>query len=51
MTEYLIFFAIVFGVNLLPAFGPPTWSIIALYTLGGDLALPILVPVGALAAA
>ena len=50
MTEYLIFFAIVFGVNLLPAFGPPTWSIIALYTLGGDLALPILVPVGALAA-
>lgn len=51
MTEYLIFFAIVFGVNLLPAFGPPTWSIIALYTLGGDLALPILVSVGALAAA
>ena len=50
MTEYLIFFAIVFGVNLLPAFGPPTWSIIALYTLSGDLALPILVPVGALAA-
>jgi uncharacterized membrane protein YdjX (TVP38/TMEM64 family) len=51
MTEYLIFFAIVFGVNLLPAFGPPTWSIIALYTLSGDLALAILVPVGALAAA
>ena len=24
MTEYLLFFAIVFGVNLLPAFGPPT---------------------------
>ena len=51
MEEYLIFFALVLGVNMLPAFGPPTWSIIALYTLGGDLALPILVPVGALAAA
>ena len=49
MEEYLIFFALVLGVNMLPAFGPPTWSIIALYTLGGDLALPILVPVGALA--
>lgn len=51
MTNYLILFAIVFGVNLLPAFGPPTWSIIALYTLNSDLSVPLLIVVGAIAAA
>ena len=51
MQDYLIFFAIVLGINLLPAFGPPTWSIIALYGLNSDLSLPLLVPIGALAAA
>lgn len=51
MTSYLVLFAIVFGVNLLPAFGPPTWSIIALYTLDTDLRVPLLVLVGAIAAA
>lgn len=51
MPEYLIFFAIVLGVNLMPAFGPPTWSIIALYALNGDLGIPALVVTGALAAA
>ena len=51
MAHYLLLFAIVFGVNLLPAFGPPTWSIIALYTLNTDLRVPLLVLVGAVAAA
>lgn len=51
MTQYLILFAIVFGVNLLPAFGPPTWSIIALYTLNSELKVPLLILVGAVAAA
>lgn len=51
MSEYLIFFAIVFGVNLLPAFGPPTWSIIVLYGINTDLPLPGIVMTGALAAA
>lgn len=51
MTDLLIFFAIVFGVNLLPAFGPPTWSIIVLYCLNTRLPIPALVIVGALAAA
>ncbi len=51
MTQYLILFAIIFGVNLMPAFGPPTWSIIALYTLNSDLKVPLLVIVGAAAAA
>lgn len=51
MTNYLILFAIVLGVNLMPAFGPPTWSIIALYTLNTDLKVPLLILVGAIAAA
>lgn len=51
MTDYLIFFAIVLGVNLLPAFGPPTWSIIVLYGLNTRLSVPGLVVTGALAAA
>jgi hypothetical protein len=26
MHEYALLFLLVLGVNLLPAFGPPTWS-------------------------
>lgn len=51
MAEYLVFFALVLGVNLMPAFGPPTWSIIALYTLNSDLELAPLVLTAAVAAA
>ena len=51
MAEYLALFAIVFAINLLPAFGPPTWSIIVLYGLNSDMPLPAIVGIGALAAA
>lgn len=54
MTEiggYLIFFLIVLGINLLPAFGPPTWTVIALYGLNSRLPIPAIVIVGAVAAA
>jgi uncharacterized membrane protein YdjX (TVP38/TMEM64 family) len=51
LTPYLILFAIVLGVNLLPAFGPPTWSVIVLYGLNSDLQLVPLVLTAALAAA
>lgn len=51
MTTYLILFAVVFGINLLPAFGPPTWSIIVLFGINTDLPVPGIVVVGALAAA
>ena len=51
MADYAILFAIVLAVNLLPAFGPPTWSIIAFYGLSTDLPLWSLVVVGATAAA
>jgi hypothetical protein len=48
---YLVLAAVVFGVNLLPAFGPPTWAILVLFRVQSDLAAVPLVLVGALAAA
>jgi hypothetical protein len=41
----------VLGVNLMPAFGPPTWSILVLYTLNTDLPRGLVVITGAIAAA
>jgi uncharacterized membrane protein YdjX (TVP38/TMEM64 family) len=49
MTEYLILFAVVFGINLMPAFGPPTWSVIVLFGINSDIPLAGLVVVAALA--
>ena len=51
MSAYLILFAIVLGVNLLPAFGPPTWTIIVAYGLNSHMPLAALVVIGAAAAA
>jgi uncharacterized membrane protein YdjX (TVP38/TMEM64 family) len=51
MLQYLVVFAIVLGVNLMPAFGPPTWSILVLYRFQSDLNPVALVVVGAVAAA
>ena len=48
---YVTLFLLAFGVNLLPAFGPPTWSIIVLYGINGDQPLWALVVVGALGGA
>lgn len=49
--DYLSLFLLAFGVNLLPAFGPPTWSIVVLYGVNGDQPLWALVVIGALGAA
>lgn len=43
--------AVVFAVNLLPAFGPPTWAILVFFSLDFDLPTVPLVFCGALAAA
>jgi len=51
MIHWLILFLIVFGINLLPAFGPPTWTILVLYGLHSHLPIVEIVPVAALAAA
>lgn len=49
LTPYLILFGIVFGINLMPAFGPPTWSVIILYGLSSDMPLAGLVVTAVLA--
>lgn len=51
MTDYLVAVACIFGVNLLPAFGPPTWAVLVFFRLHSDLAAAPLVLLGALAAA
>jgi membrane protein YqaA with SNARE-associated domain len=48
---YLVLAGVVFGVNLLPAFGPPTWAVLVFFRLQSSLAAVPLVIVGALAAA
>tara|TARA_A100001391_G_scaffold142054_1_gene99860 strand:+ start:28631 stop:29245 length:615 start_codon:yes stop_codon:yes gene_type:complete len=49
VNEYALLFLVVFGINLLPAFGPPTWSVILLFGLRSQLPLPALVVIAALA--
>jgi membrane protein YqaA with SNARE-associated domain len=49
--SYLLAVACIFGVNLLPAFGPPTWAVLVFFRLNSDLAAVPLVLLGALAAA
>lgn len=51
MLEYLTLFAIVLGVNLMPAFGPPTWAILVLYVLNSNLPAVPTILVAAVAAA
>ncbi len=51
MDEFIILFALVLAINLLPAFGPPTWSVIVLYGIASDLPVFRTVLVAALAAA
>ena len=49
--DYLILFLLVLGVNLMPAFGPPTWTILVLYSLNTDMPWGLVVITGAIAAA
>ena len=51
MTEYLLALACIFAVNLLPAFGPPTWALLVFPRLNTDVPAVPLVLGGALAAA
>ena len=49
--EYLGAIAAIFAVNLLPAFGPPTWAVLVFFHLTFGLEPLVLVPAGAVAAA
>jgi hypothetical protein len=49
--EVLLTAAVVFGVNVLPAFAPPTWTVLVFLGLRYDIPGPVLVVVGAASAA
>lgn len=51
MAELAVALGVVFAVNLLPAFGPPTWAVLVFFSLDFDLPAVPLVIGGALAAA
>lgn len=51
LSAYLLVVAVVFAVNLLPAFGPPTWAVLVFLRLQSDLAAVPLILLGAAAAA
>lgn len=49
--ELGIVLGVIFAVNLLPAFGPPTWAVLVFFSFEFGLPAPMLVLGGALAAA
>ena len=51
MSDWLLALGCIFAVNLLPAFGPPTWALLIFFHLNTDLPAVPLVLLGALAAA
>ena len=48
--RYVEVAAIVFGLNLLPAFGPPTWAVLVLFKLNWHLHPAVLVIIGIISA-
>jgi uncharacterized membrane protein YdjX (TVP38/TMEM64 family) len=51
VTDWLLALGSIFGINLLPAFGPPTWAVLVFFRLNSDLPAVPLVLLGAAAAA
>ena len=51
LAQLAVAVGVVFAVNLLPAFGPPTWAVLVFFSLDFDLPVLPLVICGALAAA
>lgn len=49
--DVLLMAAVVFGLNLLPAFAPPTWAVLVFFRLKYDIPAGALVVVGAASAA
>ena len=51
MSHYFILAALVFGINLLPAFAPPTWVVLVFYKLNTNSNTVAIIAVGILASA
>ncbi len=50
MNEYVIAAAVIFLCNVVPAFAPPTWSVLVFFSLNYHLNAPALIIIGVLAA-
>ncbi len=50
LATYIILFAVVFGLNVIPLFMPPTWSILAFFYIKYSLFFPPTIIIGATAA-
>lgn len=50
IATYVLIVSVVLGINLLPALGPPTWSVLVLFRLHEHVSAPLLVVFGAIAA-
>ena len=50
VSQYAVALGIIFLANLVPAFAPPTWSILVYFTLKHDLHPTVLVPLGVVGA-
>lgn len=51
MGQYFVLAGLVFGINLLPAFAPPTWAILAFYKLNTNLDTVAIIAIGVVTAA
>lgn len=51
LAQLAVAVGVVFAINLLPAFGPPTWAVLVFFSLNFDLPAVPMVLCGALAAA
>ncbi|HWN72873.1 MAG TPA: hypothetical protein VNN15_03580 [Solirubrobacterales bacterium] len=51
LAQFAVALGVIFAINLLPAFGPPTWAVLVFFSLDFDLPAVPLVLGGALAAA
>lgn len=51
LAAYAAVIGAIFALNLVPAFGPPTWAVLVLFSLHGNYHTALLVVCGAIAAA
>lgn len=51
LSDYLLLAGVVFGINLMPVFAPPTWMVLVFFNVSYDMPIYVLVPLGAVCAA
>lgn len=50
MSTYLLIAVVVFGINVVPAFAPPTWAVLVLFTLNNSVNGYAVVAIGVVSA-